>query len=93
MIHVLIERQVAEGMSSNYEQVLKTALQQSYVTHGFISGESYSDLDKPNNRYLLCKWRSLQDWQRWARSDERQSLMRLMKPLLTGEEKVTVLQH
>lgn len=93
MIHVLIERQIAEGMLSTYEQLLKTALQRTFVVHGFISGESFHDATDENHRFLLCKWRTAQDWQRWYSSTERKSLISTMTPILSTEEKITVLEQ
>ncbi|WP_096087596.1 antibiotic biosynthesis monooxygenase family protein [Agaribacterium haliotis] len=93
MIHVLIERELADGMVSTYEQLLKGALRRSFVVSGFIAGEAYSDIDNPHKRILWCKWRSLEDWQRWFHSEERDSLLRQMRPMLIGNEKITVLEH
>lgn len=93
MIHVIIERQIAEGMLSTYEKLLKTALQRSFTMHGFISGEAFNDLNDEHHRVLICKWRSEQDWNRWFRSDERRTLLNAMLPILDREEKVTVLKN
>ncbi len=93
MIHVLIERQIAEGMLSTYNQLLKTALQRTFVAHGFISGESFHDMNNPNHRYLWCKWRSLQDWQRWYHSKERGELLNAMTPILAQDEQITIMEN
>lgn len=93
MIHVVIERQVAEGMVSTYEQLLRTALQRSFVAHGFVSGEAFQDLNDPHRRILICKWRSEQDWQRWSHSEDRMELMNAMRPILATEEKVILLTN
>lgn len=91
MIHVVIERQVAEGMLSTYEQLLKTALQRTFIVHGFISGEAFHDTEDENHRVLICKWRSEKDWHRWSQSEERKNLLSAMAPILAKDEKVTVL--
>lgn len=93
MIHVLIERRIAEGMLSTYEQLLKTALQRTFIAHGFISGEAFHNIDDENHRFFWSKWRSAQDWQRWYRSNERRELIAAMKPILSQEEKITVLKN
>lgn len=93
MIHVVIERQVAEGMLSTYEQLLKTALQRTFIAHGFISGETFQDVKDENHRILICKWRTEKDWQRWQFSEERKSLLSAMRPILATQEKVTVLKN
>ena len=93
MIHVMIERNIAEGMLSTYEENSRMALQRTYVVPGFIAGEAFTDTHDPHHRFLLCKWRSLEDWQKWNTSEDRQELMNLIAPILLQQEKVTLLQH
>src|SRR5690606_21119431 len=93
MIHVLIERHIAEGMLSTYEENSRTALQHTYVVPGFIAGEPFTDTHDPHHRFLLCKWRSAEDWQNWYISQDRQDLMNMIVPILVQPEKITLLQH
>ncbi|MFT7558704.1 MAG: heme-degrading monooxygenase HmoA [Flavobacteriales bacterium] len=93
MIHVLIERHIATGLISTYQQQLRTAMQQNYVAHGFVSGESFTDTNDDHHQFLLCKWRTVQDWQRWSRSAERLELANTIKPVLSREERITILEN
>jgi len=93
MIHILIERNIAEGMLSTYEEHSRAALQRTYVVHGFISGETFANTDDIHHRFVLCKWRSQQDWNRWYQSAERMELMNSIVPILTTPEKVLVLEN
>lgn len=93
MIQVLIERRIADGMLSTYEENSRLVLRQSFSAEGFISGEAFSDINNPNHRFVLCKWRSSIDWNRWTTSDERLELMNLIAPILTEPEKVTLLKN
>ena len=93
MIHVLIERHVASGLLSTYENFLRQALQKTFVTGGFISGEAFHSTNNENHRFLMCKWRSQQDWDRWYSSDERRELMSILKPLLEQDEQIQILVH
>lgn len=92
MIYVLIERRIAEGMASTYEQAARDMLQQTYVVEGFISGEAYEDMQDHNHRFLLCKWRTLRDWQRWLHSEKRAELINRFAPILQEPEKFTLLE-
>lgn len=93
MIHVLIERCIADDMVSTYETNAQHALHRTYVAPGFIAGEAFFDAHEPNHRFLLCKWRSSRDWQRWYHSQERQELMNMIAPILQEPEKITVLKN
>ena len=93
MIHVLIERQIAEGMLSTYEMHCKKALQQSYVEHGFISGEVFTDVNDANHQFVFCKWRTEQDWNRWYTSGDRLDIMNHINPILVHPERVSIIKN
>ena len=92
MIYVLIERRIAENMASTYDETAKHMLQQTLVVPGFISGEAYTDMNDHNHRFLLCKWRSSHDWNRWLHSAERAELINQFSPILEQPEKITLLE-
>lgn len=93
MIHVLIERRIADGMTSTYEELAKNALHRCYTAKGFISGEAFTDVHANDRRFLLCKWRTELDWRRWQASEEREALINQIAPILEEPEKVTVLKN
>lgn len=93
MIQVLIERQIVDGMLSTYEELARKAMHRTYVAPGFIAGESFFDSDEPHRRFLLCKWRSRQDWKRWAGSHERMELVSRIAHILNEPERVVVLEN
>lgn len=93
MIRVLIERQIADGLAEHYEKAARNTLQTAMQAHGFISGEALHDMNNPNHRVVLATFRTIQDWQRWASSPERQEIMEALNPMLETDEKITILQH
>lgn len=92
MIRVIIERHIAPTLEGPYEQIAKRTLQTAISAGGFISGESLKDCYDPNRRVILSTWRSVQDWQRWAASEERKNMMTEMSPILETEEKVNIFE-
>jgi heme-degrading monooxygenase HmoA len=93
MIRVLIERDIADDLADHYEKAARATLTEAMQAHGFISGEALHDTQNPNHRVVLATFRSVQDWQRWARSPERQEAMATINPMLTCDEKITLLEH
>lgn len=91
MIHILIERQIAEDMQSTYEDTARRTLHLAYQATGFINGETFTDLHNANKRYVFSKWRSAQDWHNWYHSKIRQEMMNQLNPILLHSEKITVL--
>ncbi len=93
MIRIIIDRIIAETLEANYEEMAAKILQRSVVAPGFISGESLKDVKNPRHRVLLCKWRSLAEWQQWEESPERKELMQQMNLMLEREETITLLEN
>ena len=91
MITVIIERHIAPGMGSTYENFAKQIIQATVSAPGFISGESLRGLDDPNARYIIVKMKSKSNWQQWLLSKERRDLITLVSPLLAIPEKITLL--
>lgn len=93
MIRVLIERHIADDLSEHYEKAARATLQQAMQAHGFISGESLRNTQDPSHRVVMATYRTIQDWQRWHSSTERQEIMAAIMPMLETEEKITILEH
>lgn len=93
MIRVIIERHIADDLTEHYEEAARNTLQQAMSAHGFISGEALYDTTNPSHRYVIVTYRTIQDWQRWYRSSERQEMMAAIHPMLETEEKITILEH
>lgn len=92
MIKVIIERRVAEGLEQPYEKCVSEALQFISDAPGFVSGESLKDTHSPNHHVIISTWRSANAWQKWLGSEKRKFFMEQILPLLTDEEKLTILE-
>lgn len=93
MIHVLIERHIAEDLETTYEATAKRTLHLAYEAPGFINGETFSDLHDTRRRFVMSKWRSARDWYNWLHSEARRNMMNELQPLLRDHEKVTLLEN
>ena len=76
MIKVLIERVIAEGLEQP----------------GFISGESFRDLERPNHRIVMVTWQNRHSWERWENSQARFDSISAFAPMLQVEERITLLE-
>ena len=77
----------------HYDKAARETLQLAMQAHGFISGEALQNALDPNHRLVIATYRTLQDWQRWASSEERQEMMAMLNPMLESEEKITIFEH
>ncbi len=91
MITVIIERHIAPGMTSTYENFAREIIEATVSAPGFISGESLRGLGDSNARYIIVKMRNHSNWQQWLLSKQRRDLVSLVTPLLTSPEKITLL--
>ena len=91
MITVIIERHIAPGMASTYENFARQIIEATVSAPGFVSGESLRGLDDPNARYIVVKMKNKSNWQQWLLSKQRRELVTLVSPLLTSPEKITLL--
>jgi len=91
MIKVIIERKIAADMESTYESAIKNTLRAILEAPGYISGANYRDANNDNHRVIITNWVSLEAWQQWKKSDERQNVIAAIQPILEEQEKITVL--
>jgi antibiotic biosynthesis monooxygenase (ABM) superfamily enzyme len=92
MIKVLIERVIAEGLEQPYEEAARKVIQQAIQSPGFISGESFRDLERPNQRIVMVTWQNRHSWERWEHSQARFDSISAFAPMLEKEERVTLLE-
>ncbi|MBV1877061.1 MAG: antibiotic biosynthesis monooxygenase [Pseudomonadales bacterium] len=92
MIRVLIERTIAEGLEHYYDSTIKRTVSAVISAPGCISGESLKDANNTHRRIVMSKWESKQDWDQWFHSSERRNVISEIKPMLEGQEKITILE-
>lgn len=92
MIKVLIERVIAEGLEQPYEEVARKVLSAAIQSPGFISGESFRDLEQPNHRIITVTWQNRHSWERWENSQARMDSIGAFAPILLEQERITLLE-
>ncbi|MFZ2290554.1 MAG: antibiotic biosynthesis monooxygenase family protein [Halopseudomonas yangmingensis] len=92
MIKVLIERIIAEGLEQPYEEIARKVLQATLQSPGFISGESFRDIQRPNHRVIMVTWQNRHSWERWENSPERLEYISLFAAMLQEPERITLLE-
>ncbi|AEY00134.1 antibiotic biosynthesis monooxygenase [Oceanimonas sp. GK1] len=91
MIKVIIERRVAEGLETVYQDTIRNLMLQITERPGFLKGDAYRDVHHPNHFYVISNWQSIESWEHWQHSPERQRMLSELAPLLEQDEKCTVL--
>ncbi|KZZ40954.1 MAG: antibiotic biosynthesis monooxygenase [Saccharospirillaceae bacterium] len=91
MIKVIIQRVIADGMESTYDNAVKNTLRAILEADGYISGASYKDASNKNHRIIITNWQNVEAWNNWANSQARQDVIGSIQPILEQQEKITVL--
>jgi len=71
-VQVIIKRKVKQGQQAKdlvplILQMRAIAIHQS----GFISSDTWSDVDDPGECMIVSRWQTAEDWNRWAHSKKR----------------------
>ena len=53
--------------------------------HGYLTGETWRDVDDPSHYVVLSTWRTRADWDEWAASDARRRVLDRLAPLVLSE--------
>ncbi|MCO7226212.1 antibiotic biosynthesis monooxygenase [Pleionea sp. CnH1-48] len=92
MIRVIIERELKAECLEDYFALILKAKRDAGHKQGFLGGELYQDINEPNRLTIIASWQDIDSWRKWTDSEERVSLLESMKPLLSRDERVSVLE-
>jgi heme-degrading monooxygenase HmoA len=74
VIKVLVERTIKGKRVKEITRLLRMLRVLAMQQPGYISGETLHEVDAPNNYLVISAWYSLEQWQAWFSSRERQKL-------------------
>lgn len=70
-IKVLIKRKIKNGRLSEASKLLIKARYAAMGQQGYISSETLTDCDDPNNVVVISMWQKIENWNQWKNSDLR----------------------
>jgi heme-degrading monooxygenase HmoA len=92
-VKVVIRRIVPENRVEDLRPLLRQLRTLATVQHGYISGETLRRLDKPDEFLVISTWESAQDWNRWARSQERNQVQGKIDTILGGKTEYGIFHY
>jgi len=92
-VKVVIRRIVPEHRAKDLEPLLATLRTRATLQPGYISGETLRRLDKPDEYLVISTWESVEDWDRWATSQERHEVQDQIDTLLGGRTESAVFHY
>jgi heme-degrading monooxygenase HmoA len=92
-VKVIIRRIIPEHRAEDLIPLLKKLRSMATLQPGYISGETLRRIDKPDEFLVISTWKSAQDWDKWARSQERNEIQGKIDTVLGGQTESAVFQH
>jgi len=89
-IKVIIERRIQKGKDAELAALMRETRAKAMLAKGYISGETLRAHDDSSLYVIISTWKSLEEWNVWARSPERTEIMNKMEILLEGRSTVRV---
>jgi heme-degrading monooxygenase HmoA len=83
-VKVLIKRKVKNGNLSAASQLLTKARYIAMSQQGYISSETLSGCDDPNNVVVVSMWQRIENWNQWKNSGSRAENEAEFEALLDG---------
>jgi quinol monooxygenase YgiN len=91
MIRVIIERRAEEGKVSELQRLILDLRAEGTREPGYVSGETLVGYGDRSLYVVISTWLSVQYWQAWADSRQRQELADEVEQLLSAPTRTTVL--
>ncbi len=92
-VKVLIKRKVSAGTSKELDLLLRQLRALTLNQKGYISGETFTRLDREGVSLVISTWQTLDDWRNWWLSDERRVLQEKIDTLLGAATEFEVFEN
>lgn len=92
-VKILIKRKVAKELSPQLDGLLRKMRALTLNQKGYISGESFSQIDQPGVSMVISTWQTMDDWRNWTISKERIELQEQIDKLLGEPTKYEIFEN
>ena len=92
-VKILIKRKVAKELAPQLDALLRKMRALTLNQKGYISGETFSQLDQPGVSMVISTWQTMDDWRNWTISKERIELQEQIDKLLGEPTKYEIFEN
>jgi heme oxygenase (mycobilin-producing) len=89
-VKIFIKRDVQNHNINKLNILLKRLRGLTLSQPGYISGETLTRIDKPNECMVISTWRSVEDWNTWVNNEQRLKIQTEIDQLLGQETEYAV---
>lgn len=83
-VKILITRTVPHDKARDMLGLFRKMRALATAQTGYISGETLKSLDEPDVYLVISTWQSVEDWNTWLNSKQRQEIQNQIDGLLGG---------
>jgi quinol monooxygenase YgiN len=88
-IKIVIERKIKPDKDKELSGALREVRSKALHAPGFISGETLRSVEDPSVHVVICTWKSIEDWNNWVATPERQAFQQKIDALSQAQRKLT----
>jgi len=92
-VKIMIKRRVPEDKVQELMPLLDQMRSMASKQSGYIYGETLKSLDAPEEYLVISTWRSLADWEGWAKSPQRLSLQEKIDNIIGFQTEYHAYEH
>jgi heme-degrading monooxygenase HmoA len=92
-IRILIRRTIPEDKARAMIPLFKQMRQLALTQKGYISGETMRNYNNPEEFLVISSWQSVEAWESWLKSAERQDIQEKIDSLLGGRTRYDVFHY
>ena len=90
MLRVFIKRHLKEDKTEELIPLLMKLRTAALQQPGYVTGETLASIEDTSIISVLSTWRSIDDWQKWEKSEVRLKLYWQIEPLLKEKASVSI---
>ena len=92
-IRVLMKREYSEDKADALRELTDEMRVLAMDQSGYVSGETLKRIDRPGASLVISKWKSLEAWQNWFKTPERENMQRKIDELLQVETQYEIYDY
>jgi heme oxygenase (mycobilin-producing) len=92
-VKILISRKIKPGREKELSEAVRALRFKAMVAQGYISGETLRSVEDPFIQLVISTWESIEDWNNWFNSRERQAFQEKMEVILEEPSKIAPYEY
>ncbi len=89
-VKVIIRRKIPKDKEGDILPLLNQLRSRAMMQKGYISGETWRNIEDPEEYLVISTWKSYEDWKAWKEDPDRAEIQEKIDKLLNRETQYSV---